>query len=137
MSFRRKPRIDPYKMPKHLDKGGLRIYHPTVRGAVLLIPVPKKRPEGSDKDVQIVVDADGYALVSEGVWNSLIRARTFGALHDFIVVGVVDDPPGLRLGDGVESHRRTYRQEQAALREIAPAGVATRVVSTPIRFRSN
>jgi hypothetical protein len=120
-----------------LKRGGLRLYHPTLRDAVLLVPVPKKRPEGRDKDIQLVVDPDGYVLVSEAVWDSLTRGRKAGSLHEFIVVNTVETPPTQTCGFIADTHRRTYRQEQAALRELAPAGVTTRITTNPINVRSN
>lgn len=121
-----------------LKRGGLRIYHPTLRDAVLLVPSKKKRPQGTDKDLQVVVDSCGYALVSEGVWESLERARRHGQAHEFLIVNTVEAPPAMRVGDGPDFRRRTFRQEQTALREIAPAGVATRIVPhQPPNIRSN
>lgn len=122
---------------RQLKRGGLRLYHPTLRDCVLVIRYPAKTPQGTDRDRQFVIDADGYCLVSEGVWNGLERERANnGAEHGFIVTNVVAEPPPMRVGDGVQSHRRTHRLERSALREIAPAGVATRVITHPINVRS-
>lgn len=115
---------------------GLRIHHPTLRNAVLRVPVPAKSARGAAKDIHVTIDPDGYSLVSEGVWNELQRAKAHGADHAFLIVNEVPDPPTLRIGDGVENHRRTYRQEHDALRELAPVGLAARVVEHPINVRS-
>ena len=116
---------------------GLRIHHPTLRNAVLRVPVPAKSARGVAKDIHVTIDGDGYALVSEGVWGELQRAKVNGANHTFIIVNEVRNPPTIRVGDGVEDHRRTYRQESAALRELAPVGLTARVVETPINVRSH
>lgn len=107
---------------------GLRIYHPEVRSTVVLVPLPPKTAQGSAKEVQIVVDDSGHALVSEGVWEELVLAKNAGNNAGFIIINEVADPPPLVLGSGPDFGRPTVRVEQDALREIAPAGVHVRVV---------
>ena len=139
-------RLNPFKRyttpaPVTMKRGGLRLYHPTLRNAVLVVPVEKTNPRGADKERRFVIDENGYCLVSEGRWNQLERSRAAGHDHGFVIVNVVENPPaqGLNFADPppVESHRRTYRLQQQALTELAPAGVAATVVpSRPITFRS-
>ena len=107
---------------------GLRIYHPSVRSAVVLVPVPPKGEGGSAKEVQIVVDSEGHALVSEGVWEEIDLALSAGNDAGFIILNEVPDPPALIVGGEADFGRQTLRVEQDALREIAPAGVNVQVV---------
>ena len=107
---------------------GLRIYHPEVRSAVVVIPVPPKGAQGTAKEVQIVVDDTGHSLVSEGVWAEIDLALQAGNNAGFIIINEVPDPPALLVGGEADFGRQTVRVEADALRTIAPAGVNVQVV---------
>ncbi len=120
---------------------GFRIHHPTLRNSVLLVPVPPKTRRGTAKNVQIVLADEGNTIVSEGVWSELQYALAAGHEHSFVILNEVPDPPALAVGfsSAPDRGRSTYQLEQDALREIAPAGVHTRVVESGLipSFRSN
>jgi hypothetical protein len=113
---------------------GVRIFHPSLRGAKLLVHHPGDPRVGRlPKDYHIVIDSEGYAIVSDTVWERLQQAKAHGFDGQFIVMNEVLDPPEQRVGfvEGVEVP--TYQverlsQEEQALRELAPQGVQPRVI---------
>lgn len=113
---------------------GIRIHHPTLSSCTLLVPHPGKVENGKQvyraKDIWVRLDENGDCLVSEGVWEQLLEAKTEGfSPHEFIIVNTVTDPPAQTVGDvSPESERRMYRQVNEALQEIAPPGIKPRVV---------
>lgn len=123
---------------------GLRIHHPTARSVILLVPVPAKSPEwgGVPKDLHVHLDENGDSIVSEGVWNELLRARASGlSAHDFIVLNEVPDPPTIVAGPGMKKpeFKHTVKEQapgsiydselQAIAQQFAPKGVKARITT--------
>jgi len=111
---------------------GLRIWHPTLRNCVLIVPHPGNAQGRKPKDYHINIDNEGNAIVSERVWQRLEEARRSGlSPHDFWLMNEVLDPPTLRIGindEQVETERkRIYKQVQAVAQEFAPNGVVPRI----------
>ncbi len=79
---------------------GVRIHHPTLRNAILIVPHPGDPTTGRlPKDYHIRIDTHGDAIVSETVWGRLQQAKQSNLSgHDFLVTGEVKDPPALILG---------------------------------------
>lgn len=119
---------------------GIRIHHPNpeVWGQTVIVPHPGDPRSGrKPKDYHIRLDSDGNCIVSATVWRRLEEARGCGlSPHKFTVVNVVGEPPTQVMGGRPES-RRLFRQEQEALREIAPNGVKPRVVRQVVSPRQN
>lgn len=119
---------------------GLRIHHPTVRDAVLVVPHPGNPSIGMrPKDVLIHLDGEGNSIVSAGVWEQLQQARA-GMPTLFMVLNEVQNPPTLRIeSDGkVPLRRRVFRQHHdtvtddelvAVAQQFAPRGVTPRIAS--------
>lgn len=89
---------------------GIRVSHATKRSGMAVVPVPQK-PYGDGgftcptcnvphafKHVHLMLDDRGECLVSEGVLGELALA----GMPDLVVVGHVDNPPPLRIGQGVD-----------------------------------
>lgn len=126
---------------------GLRIHHLTERSVVLLVPIPAKHPElgGTPKDIHIHLDENGDSLISEGVWNELLRARESGLSdHEFVVLNEVYDPPTLMAGPGLDNGfnhpviKRVMKvidgevkdaKLQAVAQQFAPKGVKARITT--------
>lgn len=96
---------------------GLRIHHPTARSVVFLVPVPALRPDlgGIDTDIPIHLDENGDSIVSEGVWDELLRAKSSGySDHEFVILNEIDNPPTIMMGPGLSGSQpmRTLREQQ-------------------------
>lgn len=116
---------------------GIRIHHPNpeVWGQTVIVPHPGDPLTGrKPKDYHLRLDADGNCIVSTKVWQRLEEARACGlSPHKFTIVNVVGEPPTQRVGGQPDYQRRMFRQEQNALREIAPNGVKPRVVRQQVK----
>jgi hypothetical protein len=124
--------------------GGLRIHHPTESNVVLLVPVPAKTPElgGVPKDIRIHLDEEGNSIVSEGVWNELLRAKASGlSSHEFVILNEVSDPPTIMAMSRNQNAptKRTWREQmpgtlyetelQAIAQQFAPKGVKAQLTT--------
>lgn len=98
---------------------GVRIHHPTLTNAVLIVPHPGDPATGRrPKDYHVRLDSNGDAIVSETVWDRLQQARGSGLSdHAFIVLGEVADPPPLIVG-GDPDRLPAHLQEGDVVREI-------------------
>lgn len=98
---------------------GVRIHHPTLTNAVLIVPHPGDPATGRrPKDYHVRLDSDGNAIVSETVWDRLEQARASGlSEHAFIVLGEVKNPPDLIVG-GEPERVPALLQEGDIVREI-------------------
>lgn len=114
---------------------GLRIHHPNpaVWGQTVLVPHPGDPRTGRrPKDYHIRLDSDGNCIVSKVIWKRLEEAKNSGlSPHNFVFVNIVTSPPTQGVG-GQPEHRRLFKQEQDALREIAPPGFTGKV--RPVRW---
>jgi len=98
---------------------GLRIKHTDsrVRSCTLVIPAPRK-------PLHIHVDGEGGSEVSTGVWEDLELSRSQGVPHGFEIANVVEDPPELFIGLGVQSllvPTKVYMGRDA-VESVAPQG---------------
>lgn len=114
---------------------GIRIRHPdpAMAGQTVLVPHPGDPRTGrKPKDYYLRLDSDGCVIVSTTIFRRLEEAKACGlSPHKFVYVNTVEDPPTQGIGQTPEPHRRIYRQEAEALRELAPPGVKPRVVNPP------
>lgn len=110
---------------------GIRIRHPnqTLWGQTVLVPHPGDPRTGrKPKDYHLRLDNEGCVIVSTTVWRRLEEARSCGlSPHKFVIVNIVEDPPTQGIGSTPEQPRRMFRQEQDALRELAPMGINPRI----------
>ena len=97
---------------------GLRIHHPTMANCTLLIRHPGG-PDRTAKDYPVHLDADGYSIVSDRVWQRLQEASP----GEFLLVNEVKDPPTLVIG-GAGRPSRTFRRAPDGISDSELAAVA-------------
>ena len=111
---------------------GLRVHHSTLRNGVLQIPVLAKTKRGTQKQVQLHLDSEGNALISQGVWDELVAAaQVFDGNIGLLVLNEVPDPPAQIIG-GTAELRETWTLTPNGVQQVAPAAVHTHTVSHPI-----
>ena len=116
---------------------GLRIHHPTVRDAVLVVTHPGDPSiDMKPKDLYVHLDSEGNSIVSAGVWERLQEATRMAAVP-IMILNEVPDPPTLRIGEVPAPERRTVRQYHdgqvadanlaAVAQQFAPHGIHPRI----------
>jgi hypothetical protein len=75
-----------------------------VRGAVLIVQHPGG-PERAPKPYFVHLDSDGYAIVSERVWQRLEEAKAAGTDHGLVFSNEVRNPPVLQVRVGADEPR--------------------------------
>lgn len=112
---------------------GIRIHHPTLREASLLVPHPGDAATGrKGKDYVLRLDSEGNVIVSETVWTRLQEAQAAGANHGFIVLNEVADPPTINVTQGGAVTdplltQPTYEQVGDIAAEFAPPGMVATI----------
>ncbi len=88
------------------DMPGNRIFHPTARNERIQLDHKGGLEDGrirAPKAYVINVDADGFSIVSDVVWERIQQAQaqnTVHADHRFMLTNVVASPPKLAIGQG-------------------------------------
>jgi len=78
---------------------GLRIRHQTEKGVTLIVPHPGGGTVAKlQKEFHIRLDSDGYAIVSETVWQGLEECKAFGFDPLLVFVNEIDKPPTQGVG---------------------------------------